>query len=378
MGRDLPFVLSLAKFIASSNRFPGSPHHLEVRKFLKKALSGFGEVGTQTFDAVLLKPKRGKVGQDLNTFEGMPYTNSPSGKVWGELVDVGYGLPSENRSGVFRGKVVLVREGKLPFRVKERFFARRGARGIVVYKEGVDEIYAGISAGMLPVVAIRPSDARLLHSGKVVSLEVETERRSVKGENIWVDIGSGRQTLHLIAHYDTKPNTPGAVDNGLSVALLVWLAGQLFRLRRDYGYKIRLLFTDLEEYGLLGAEYFAGSLSETELENSIAVSVDTVGWHNPAILTRDGEGANSPSLLRLCAEMLRDLHMENHFSFTEGRSGRSDHIPFRKRGVRTLFFASNPFPYRHTPLDSFESIDPPSVKNWMLFLSYFAKNVRWD
>ncbi|HIO41850.1 MAG TPA: M28 family peptidase [Aquifex sp.] len=375
---DLRFIFSLAEFISSANRFPGTPHHLEVRKFLKTSLKGFGYLFTQKFGAALQKPVSGRVEKDFFSFEGLPYTNSPSGKVWGKIADVGFGLPRENLGRSFEGKVILLKEGKLPFRKKEEFFKNKGARGIIVYREEVDEIYAGISAGLLPVISIKPSEARFLHEGDAVGVEVKTKPYEVEGENICLELGEGDRVLYLIAHYDTKPNTPGAIDNGLSVALLVWLAGKLSRFERKLRYRIRFLFTDLEEFGLLGAERFAEGIPQKELKKSIVISVDTVGWRTPAILVRDGEGYNSPSLVEFCAEILEKLGKRESFAFTVGSSGRSDHIPFRKRGARTLFFASNPFPYRHTPLDTFEIVDSFAVKHWMNFLSYFVKNVRWD
>ena len=376
MEKDLRFVLSLAKFISAHNRFPGSFHHLEVREFLKEALKEFGNVKTQTFETTLLKPVEGIVERGSIPIKGFPYTNSPSKEVSGEIVYVGYGLPADISYKDLKRKIVLVKEGKLPFRKKEKFFAKKGAKGVIVFKEDIEDIYAGVSAGLLPVVAINPSEARFLHTGDRVLLRAKTERKHVKGENIWLDIGSGESTLYLIAHYDTKPNTPGAIDNGLSVSLLVWLIGKLSTTKRDWDYKIRFLFTDLEEYGLQGAERFVAQLPQEEIERSIAVSVDTVGWRNPAILVSDGEGMNSISLLKLCADMLEEMNRRHYVTFTDGKSGRSDHIPFRKRGAKTLFFASNPFPYRHTSLDSFEAIDFYVVLFWMKFLNLFVKNIN--
>ena len=375
---DLRFIFSLTEFISSANRFPGTPHHLKVRKFLKTSLKEFGYLFTHRFRATLQKPVSGKVTKDFFSFEGLPYTNSPSGRVWGKIADVGFGLPRENLGRNFEGRVILLKEGKLPFRKKEEFFKSKGARGIIVYREEVDEIYAGVSAGLLPVISIKPSETRFLHEGDSVGIEVKTQPYEVEGENICLELGEGNRVLYLIAHYDTKPNTPGAIDNGLSVALLVWLAGKLSRFERKLRYRIRFLFTDLEEFGLLGAESFVEGIPQEELKKSIVVSVDTVGWRTPAILVRDGEGYNSPSLVNFCDEILEKLGKRERFAFTVGRSGRSDHIPFRRRGARTLFFASNPFPYRHTSLDTFEIVDSFAVKLWMNFLSYFVKNIRWD
>ncbi len=375
MGKDLRFILSVAKYISSSGRIPGEMHHGEVRQFLKESLQQVCTVETQRFEAELLKPLRGEVRQGILTFRGLPYTNSPSGEVWGELTYIGYGIPRENLYRVLKDKVVLLKEGKLPFRKKEEFLFRKGVRGIIVYREEVDEIYGGVSAGLLPVVSLKASDARLLRDGEPVNLQTETKALKVEGENIYLELGAPTGgTFNLIAHYDTKPSTPGAIDNALSVSLLLWLAGKLSTIGFNPPYRLRFLFTDMEEFGLLGAQRFVERLSDGELKRSVAVSVDTVGWRTPAILVRDGEGFNSLKLVRLCGEMLSKLGMEGKVAFTEGKSGRSDHIPFRRRGAKSLFFASNPFPYRHTLLDTYDIIDPQAVKLWSSFLSFFVKN----
>ncbi|HID79348.1 MAG TPA: M28 family peptidase [Aquificales bacterium] len=363
MRRDINFVLELTRFISSAERFPSGSHHLSVRNFLKETLRGVGGFKNQTFEAILLKPIGGYVEVGLNRFSAIPYTNSPSKVVGGILTDSGYGLERELRGKNLKGKIALVREGKLPFREKEKLLHRKGALGIVVFRSDVDEIYSGISAGLLPTVSVKPSDARLLSEGSQVVIKSETKEVKVKGENIWLERGVGQKVLTLIAHYDTKPFTPGAIDNALSVALLLWLT---INFEAPKGYRLRILFTDLEEYGLLGATHFVENLPTWEIIDTVAISVDTVGWRTPAILLRDGEGFCSRSLISECWEVANRLGLK--IAFTEGRSGRSDHIPFRRKGARNLFLASNPFPYRHTPLDKFEIVSGEAVKLWMKFI----------
>ncbi|RTZ69587.1 MAG: hypothetical protein DSZ30_02290 [Aquificaceae bacterium] len=372
MKRDINFVLELTRFISSAERFPSSPHHLAVRKFLKETLKRLGGFKTQSFEVSLLKPIGGFVEVGLNRFSAIPYTNSPSKVVGGILTDCGFATSQELKSKNLKGKIALVREGKLPFREKEKLLHRKGALGIVVFRPEVDEVYSGISAGLLPTVSVKPSDARLLSEGSQVVIRSETKEVKVKGENIWLEKGVGQKVLTLIAHYDTKPFTPGAIDNALSVALLLWLA---INFEPPKGCRFRILFTDLEEYGLLGATHFVENLPKWEIIDTVAISVDTVGWRTPAILVRDGEGFCSRSLINQCWEVANTLGLK--ITFTEGRSGRSDHIPFRRKGARTLFFASNPFPYRHTPLDKFEIVSEEAVKLWMKFIPSFLRMVKF-
>ncbi len=370
MSRELDFVLKLAEFIARDNRFPSSPHHRTVRKFIRAFLREFKELNVQPFGWKLLKPRGGILKANFETLNGVPYTNSPSGEVEGVITDCGYATPSELLGVNLKGKIALVREGKIPFRRKERLLKRKGAVGVVVCREEVDEIYSGVSAGLLPVLSVRCSETLGLN-GSWGELSVSTEEVAGKGENLWLEFGKGEAVLTFVAHYDTKPFTNGAIDNGLSVALLLWLVSEL-ALKEPQHYRVRVLFTDLEEFGLLGAEHFAAALPKGELLRSFVISVDTVGWENPSVLYRDAEGVCDRKLSKTVERVLEYLNLRKFFHFKESGSGRSDHIPFRKRGAKTLFFASNPFPYRHTPLDTVEIVSRGNLKNWMALLKVLA------
>ena len=374
MSRDLEFVLKLTEYISKKNRFPSSPHHLDVRKLIETTLGQLGDVQSQPFKASLRKPVLGYV-KTLSDYHGIPYTNSPSFQGSGIVVNCGFGTSKELLGKDLKGKFALIREGKRPFREKEKLLKLKGARAVIVYRAEVNEIYNGISAGLLPVLSLKREDAQLL-DGATVELTVQTQQVEVEGKNLWLDLGSKGHCLTFIAHYDTKPGTFGAIDNAVSVALLLWLASKLANSFKGKTYRIRFLFTDLEEYGLQGAEHFVATLSEREIKNTIAISVDTVGWNNPAVLYRDGEGFNDTRLIEAVERMLDYLKFRDIFLFKEGRSGRSDHIPFRRRGARTLFFASNPFPLRHTVLDNFSAVNPEMVKKWMQLLHLFATGFK--
>ena len=370
--REVNLVIKTAKYIALHDRFPSSPHHRTVGKFIEKVLKELGNVKTQTFEKDLLKPLKGEIKVLWGgVIKGFPYTNSPSGKVNGVAVDCGYGTNSEIARLDLRGKIAVVREGKKPFKEKEKFLYQKGVKGIIVFHPEVEEIYNGISAGKVPVISIKPSEV-LDILDKEVQLYSQTEKVRVKGKNLWVEFGKGEYNLTFVAHYDTKPNTKGAIDNGLSVAILLWLAAIVAKAQTKLNYRVRFLFTDLEEYGLEGAKHFVNALTPLSIRSSFVVAVDTVGWHNPAVLVSDGDGRNSSLMLLIANQILEDLNIREEFDFTDGKSGRSDHIPFRRRGAKTLFLASNPFPLRHTVLDNEYAIIPDKVKLWMKFLKRLA------
>jgi len=374
LSSPLNSVLKLAEFISLENRFPGTKHHLTVREFIKKFLRRLGDVKTQTFEYTLYKPPWVDIKTNLSTFKGLPYTNSKSGNFYGEIIDCGFGTYSELLKCKPKNKVVLIKEGKLPYRKKEELLYRLGAKGALVYREEVDDFYAGISAGLLPTIAVKKSS--LVGPLGWVKANINLKKVKLKGENIWLEFGNNKaqHTLTLVAHYDTKPYTKGAIDNALSVAILLWLAAIYSKDKIYRPYRVRFLFTDAEEFGLLGAKFFVNTLSERILINSFVISVDTVGWHNPAILIGDAEGKSDQYFVERLEKFLNFLRIRKEFTFTYGRSGRSDHIPFREKGAKTLFFASNPFPFRHTSLDTYSIVVPRIVKLWMFLLRNLVKN----
>ena len=126
MSKDLRFVLNLAEYISLFERFPSSQHHLRVRSLIFETLKEFGKPKRQRFEENLLKPVEGFVDDGFFTHIGVPYTNSTSGEVKGEVVDCGYGTPEELLRLNLRGKIALVREGKRPFRTKEVLLKRKG------------------------------------------------------------------------------------------------------------------------------------------------------------------------------------------------------------------------------------------------------------
>jgi Zn-dependent M28 family amino/carboxypeptidase len=81
-----------------------------------------------------------------------------------------------------------------------------------------------------------------------------------------------------VAHHDTVRDSPGANDNGSSIAVLLAAARLLSpcRLRRT----IVLATTDMEEIGLFGARAFLADISERRRVHG-AITLETIGYLSP-------------------------------------------------------------------------------------------------
>ncbi|MFQ5898798.1 MAG: M28 family peptidase [Candidatus Methylomirabilia bacterium] len=134
--------------------------------------------------------------------------------------------------------------------------ARRGATAALLYREQVPELYSAVIAERavaVPCVTIRPADAlQLAREAVEIELTVEAEPTDVLAENIMVDIGKGGRALLLLAHYDTRPGSPGAYLNASGVAALLELVA---RLKQWRGRRILVGFLDGEEIGAAGSRH---------------------------------------------------------------------------------------------------------------------------
>jgi hypothetical protein len=79
-----------------------------------------------------------------------------------------------------------------------------------------------------------------------------------------IDGQNPEQTILLVAHYDSGPNTPGAADDAAGVAAILESARAIISRDTPLKNNIWILMTDGEERGLLGAELFVEKFKELE------------------------------------------------------------------------------------------------------------------
>lgn len=103
---------------------------------------------------------------------------------------------------------------------------------------------------------------------------------------------AGRQPGHtvvLVAHYDSVPTGPGAADDGVSVASILGVLRAL-RSRGLPEHEVLAVFTDAEEPGLLGAEYFMNAAGLPD-GTSAVLNYDYRGNAGPMMLFQNGVGS---------------------------------------------------------------------------------------
>jgi hypothetical protein len=111
--------------------------------------------------------------------------------------------------------------------------------------------------------------------------------RTARVSNIIAVLGGERsEAIGLVSHYDSAPESPGAADDGLGVAVSLE-AARVLAARTDRKWSILVLVTDGEEAGLMGA---AGLVTDREVMSRLKVYINTeaIGSRGVAMLFQAG------------------------------------------------------------------------------------------
>ncbi|NRA88244.1 MAG: M28 family peptidase [Rhizobiales bacterium] len=164
----------------------------------------------------------------------------------------------------------------------------------------------------------------------------------------------------MMAHYDSVPNSPGVGDDMAAVAALSEIMRQIKSL--NFSNDIIFLFTDGEEYGLLGANAFAKNHPYFK--------------HVGIVLNFEGRGNNGPSMLFETGNANAAM-LTKYFKYSRTPHGSSlydliyqympndtDFTVFRKLGLTGLNFAFSDAPnYYHSKNDTVEKMKNPAASS---------------
>ena len=169
------------------------------------------------------------------------------------------------------------------------------------------------------------------------------------------------QAMLLVGHYDSVPTGPGAADDGAAVATMLETLRAL-KIVEPLKNDLIVLFTDGEEFGLLGARAFVDQHP----------SVKSIGW----VLNMDARGNDGPVIMfetspqngGLIREFARaaPYPVATSFSYDIYRllPNDTDFAIFKGAKISGLNLANiNGFISYHTQLDSVENIDQRTLQH---------------
>ena len=360
-------IQRLCEEICWENRLSGTRGNKKTRKLIKTFLKENNiPFFTEKFEITKLLPLNATLKVNGKTYEGIPLVGSLWGETAGEVVVIKDWKKAQETE--LSGKIVATPLGGVRDEEKAKYLKEKKAAALITYLDELNLNFSGtIGDAKFLAVNLKREEVEELKNKEVI-LQVRTQKKKIECENIIVEFGRG-PFVYLIAHYDTKPFVYGAIDNGLSVAFLLVLTKELIEYE-DLPFRIRVLFADAEELGLEGSRYHT-----RELRNAIyAINLDSIGWKNPAVLYKDYYGENGKRINEKFFKHV--LEMKVDIPFVASKTGASDHVPFKEKGVETLFLSSNPFTIRHTELDDYYAIDWEVVRMWYDVLAYFVRKLH--
>lgn len=186
----------------------------------------------------------------------------------------------------------------------------------------------------IPTADVRPVDATplLKAEGSTVSVEIRSQRKPSTARNVIAVRGPQKGRVTVVAHLDTKPGTPGAVDNAAGVVVLLLLADLLSPARHPHlPVGIELLVVNGEDHFAAPGEVAWLESNEDKLDEvELLINIDGAGY---------SEGGTAFSLYNVDDKATDHVRrfFAAHDDITEGPAWyQSDHAIFAMQGRAAL------------------------------------------
>lgn len=177
----------------------------------------------------------------------------------------------------------------------------------------------------------------------------------------------GRDKIVLTAHFDTKPGTPGALDNAAGVATILTLAQRLAVENFEGNLEI-VAFNGEDHYAAPGEVAYIKSCGSDFGRIALVINVDGVGlWDKNAIVAFFN--CDDEWMFKVRAAITEWPRFEESPPWPEG-----DHTMFAMQGVPCIALTSGGVhalidEVIHTPQDTLELVEPEQLANIVEFLA---------
>ncbi|WP_439591043.1 M28 family peptidase [Microbacterium sp.] len=249
------------------------------------------------------------------------------------------GCEPEDFADFEAGAVALVQRGTCGFAVKALNAQAAGASAVIVSNDGRAGLVGMIGdATGLTIPAVFASSAvgedLAANPGAVVTVTVASTRTVAYNVLAETKTGDDANVVMAGAHLDSVLEGPGINDNGSGSAALLETAIQMKKMKPTN--TVRFAWWGAEEEGLLGSEYYVGSLSPEQAESiALYLNFDMIGSPNYTLGVYDGDQSDIAAPVPIPAgsgeieAVFKDFFAKRGlFSVATEFSGRSDYGPF--------------------------------------------------
>jgi len=391
----------LTDLTAIGSRMAGSEGERRAADLVADAFerAGLADVRTEAFD--LAAWERGSASLDVTvagrdgepttrSFESLALPYSPSGSASGELVDVGYGTPSEIDERDVAGRIAVASTttpsgGRFVHRMEKFGYAiDSGAVGFVfvnhldgqlpptgslTFGEEAEAVAVGVSketGAWLREYAVGGEGTASADSDAVAQVELSVEASTTPGESRNVVGTTGPDTderVLLLAHYDAHDIAEGALDNGCGIATVATAAEILADADLPVGVDVAAV--GAEEVGLLGAEHLADRVNLDRVKG--VVNVDGAGRFRDLVALAHASTATASVAEAVSTATRQPIAVDAQ------PHPFSDQWPFVRRGVPALQLHSDSGDrgrgWGHTHADTRDKVDDRNVREHAMLVA---------
>jgi len=367
------------------NRRVGSQGNRQATDWFAEVVRSYGfQTLTPEFDCIDWSEAGTQLSIGSESFQAFVSPYSLGGKAAAPLVVIS--SVAELESAAIEGKVILLKDEITKEQLMPRNFVfynpehHQKIVGLLEEKNPAAIIAATtrnpeLAGGMYPFPLIEDGDfditsvymkdiegERLAQfEGQKVSIEINAQRTPAKGCNVIAQRGEPTQPrVVFVAHIDAKDNTPGAIDNGTGIVILLLLAELLADYDGNLGLEI-LAVNGEDYYSAAGEMHYLQTQAHTFSEIMLAVNMDGAGYHNRN---------TAYSVYAPPPEVAEAIHRA-FASYQEIQEGpqwyQSDHSMFIQHQVPALAITSDLFMEQlavditHTPKDHPDIVDPSKL-----------------
>jgi aminopeptidase Y len=331
-------------------RVIGSPGHWKTIGWIIDTLKDLKDY--YTFETQEFKALDGKIFNYSLTINSVdapvkPFQLTPPAHVYGANLFIAgeNGCDLLNYAGIGFNSIALVKRGVCPFGNKSSTAGTAGAKAVIIYEEGVEDILSGTlgeplestvgTVGVPYSVASKLIDSKNSTLPVRINLVIDSYVGYIKTKNVIAETihGDHDNVVSLGAHSDSVAAGPGINDDGSGTISLLTVAKQLTNFKVNNA--VRFAWWAAEEEGLLGSNFYANSL--TPEENSklrLFMDYDMMASPNYEYQVYNGSNAVNPK----GSEEIKDLYIDYYES--KGLNwtlipfdGRSDYVGFIENGI---------------------------------------------
>ncbi|MFB6069267.1 MAG: M28 family peptidase [Halobacterium sp.] len=383
----------LEALVDVGNRMAGSDGEREAAETTRDALAEYCEdASLDEFDIQGWTRGDSAVETPDGDEECIALPRSPSESAAGELVDLGYGLPSDFEATDVEGKLVLVSSDVPDW--YDRYLHRREKYYHAVDQGAAGFLYANHVEGCLPptgsvgtsenpigeIPAVGVSSevgARLgrRYEGEELAVSVTADVHDATSQNVHATLGPETdEELLVTSHVDAHDVAEGAMDNGAGTAMVVEVARALADRADELDTRVHFVCFGAEEVGLVGSEYDAARRDTSDVRAVLNFDGVVRGRTLQFVTHRFDALADA-------ARAVGD-QFDHPVSVTPEMGPHSDHWEYVKFGVPGYHVASETAGsgrgWGHTAADTLDKLEARDFREQAILLTELAVRLASD